>query len=81
MENPRMNDIIEIDFDEPIDRQSFSQYGKRYKEIKWRRNKNKEVIGISFKRGDGEKPKIRDKIHNILWYFGQFEDNETDTEL
>jgi hypothetical protein len=31
-----------------------------------------ETIGLYFKKGDEEK--LQDEIHNVLWFFGEFED-------
>ena len=77
MSNERDNDIIELEFTNKIDAGDASVYGKLPKGINWIMDENMDVIGITFKRIIGEL--FRDDINNILWYFGEF-DNDSDDE-
>jgi hypothetical protein len=66
---------ISIDFKEPIE---VSEIQKHYpilpKGLNWNMNENQDVVGIYFSKKNEKK--LKEDIHNILWYFGEFEEED-----
>lgn len=68
---------VSIDFKEPIE---VSEIQKHYpilpRGLNWNMNENQDVIGIYFSKKNEEI--LKEEIHNILWFFGEFENDDED---
>lgn len=70
----KKNEIIEIDFIKPLDIEDVIQYKKLPNELYWNRREDDKIVGIYFERKNCDR--LRDEINNILWFFGEFEEEE-----
>ena len=70
-----MSDIIEINFKKPIGASCVSQYTLP-KEISWNMNENQDAVGIYFNKKGSRSKKMKEAIHDVLWFFGEFEEDD-----
>lgn len=73
-----MSNIETIDFTEPISKHDALGYGKLPANLFWNTRGNDCVVGLYFDKKFNEQ--LKDEIHKILWFFGEFEEQAEEVE-